>query len=346
MGDRLKVTALTGAASGPSPRFRVGQYRSQLESHGIALHWRPAPVSGFPPARRWLRPLWLPVAMAARVPGVAATWNADVTLIGREFISTLDTLEFMTRRPRVFDVDDAIWLRRGGGFARRIARRMDVVVAGNAYLAEWFGRHCPDVEILPTGVDCDRFVPDPGKRSGTAGPVVGWTGTSSNFPFLQEIEPALAEVMRERPDVRLRISSDRTPHFRHLPPERVDFVPWSPANEVSFIQSLDVGLMPLRDDAWSRGKCAYKMLLYLACAVPVVVSPVGMNAEVLAAADVGLGAGNPDRWRTALLDLLDDEPGRMRMGAQGRELVASRFSLQVLGGRLAGILKRAAGGAG
>lgn len=345
MGDSLKVTALTGAKQVPSARFRLEQYIPLLGSHGVELNWRPAPVSGYPPARRWLRPLWLPVALAARVPGVVASWDSDVTFIGREFISTLSTLESFTRRPRVFDVDDAIWLRRGGGFARHLARRMDIVVAGNNYLAEWFGRYCSDVEILPTAVDCDRFVP--GEKPFSSGKegslVIGWSGTSSNFPFLYEIEQALARVMRERPDVQFHVSSDRPPGFRHLPAERVRFVPWSMDNEVGFIQSLDVGLMPLRDSEWSRGKCAYKMLLYLACGIPVVVSPVGMNAEVLQAAAVGLGAGNSEQWRSGVLELLGDDRGRREMGAGGRELVVSRFSLSVLGEHLARILKRAAG---
>jgi len=343
MGDFLKVTALTGAKQVPSARFRVAQYIPHLGSHGVDLKWRPAPVSGYPPVRRWLRPLWLPVALAARVPGVVATWDSEVTLIGREFISTLSTLESLTRRPRVFDVDDAVWLRRGGGFARHLARRMDIVVAGNDFLAEWFGQYCPDVEILPTAVDCDRFVPgDESCPNGNA-VVVGWSGTSSNFPFLYELEQALARMMRERPDVQFHVSADRPPRFRHLPADRVRFVPWSMDNEVGFIQSLDIGLMPLRDSEWSRGKCAYKMLLYLACGIPVVVSPVGMNVEVLQAAEVGLSAGNPKQWSGRILELLDDERGRKELGANGRRLVVNQYSLAVLAGRLAGILRRAAG---
>ena len=343
MVDLLKVTALTGSTQVPSARFRVGQYLPRMRENGIDLNWLPAPVSGYPPVRRWLRPMWLPVAVAARFPGVAATWSSDVTLIGREFISTLSTLEFLTGRPRVFDIDDAVWLRRGGGFARHLARRMDIVVAGNEFLAEWFGRYCPDVEILPTAVDCDRFVPR--SESGTNGKptVIGWTGTSSNLPFLYEIEEALARVMRERPDVRFKVSSDRRPGFRHLPGDRVDYVPWSLDNEVGFIQSLDVGLMPLADNEWSRGKCAYKMLLYLSCGVPVVVSPVGVNAQVLQAAEVGLGARDHDEWRNGILALLADDGGLKEMGTRGRELVVENFSAAVLGGRLARILKRAAG---
>lgn len=345
MGDLLKVAGLTKSRQAPSSRFRVGQYVPLMPIHGIDLQWRPSSVSGYPPASKILRPLWLPTALAARVPGVVASWNADVTLIGREFISTLSTLEPLTRSPRVFDVDDAIWLRRGGGFARRLAGRMDIIVAGNEFLAEWFGNYCTDVEIIPTAVDCDRFVPGPvsAGRDEREITVIGWTGTSGNFPFLYDLEPTLAEVMRERPEVRFHVSADKAPAFRHLPADRVLFVPWSKENEAEFIQSLDVGLMPLQDSEWSRGKCSYKMLLYLSCGVPVVVSPVGMNKDVLEASEVGLGAENPEQWRSSIIDLLADDGARRAMGSNGRQLVQREFSLEVLASRLARVLKRAAG---
>ena len=101
--------------------------------------------------------------------------------------------------------------------------------------------------------------------------------------------------------------------------------------------------MPLADNEWSRGKCSYKMLLYLSCGVPVVVSPVGMNAQVLQAAEVGLGARDQNEWKTSILALLSDDGGRREMGATGRELIVEKFSTTVLGEHLARILKRAAG---
>ena len=342
MAERLQVAALTAGARDPSARFRVGQLAGPLAAHGVDVDWRPAPVSKYPPRVKWLRPFWLPLAVAARTPDVLASRRADVTLLNRELVSTLVTLEPWTGRPRVLDVDDAIWLHRGGGFARRLARLADGVVAGNQVVADWFSQHNANVRIVPTAVDTDRFRPAGAAVDGP--PTLGWSGTSSNFRFLEALQPALRDVLAARPDAVLRISSDRPPRLPDLPADRVLYEPWSLEREVPFLQSLDVGLMPLADDAWSRGKCAYKMLLYLSCGVAAAVSPVGMNVEVLEAADVGRGAADAAGWRDALLDLLADRDAARAMGARGRTLVEERYSLHALAPRLAGLLSTAARG--
>lgn len=343
MSEPLRVVALTGHRRTPSARFRVGQFVAPLATEGIALDWRPAPVSEYPPSSQWQRPLWLPTTLVARLPDILRTRSADLTLLNRELVSTLATWEGWTARPRIFDVDDAIWLRRGGGYAARLARQMDLIVCGNETLADWFAQHGPPVEILPTAVDTARFVP----RSADAREqplAFGWSGTSSNQGFLRELEPAWARVLRNRPDVRLRICSDREPAWRDLPPGQVDFVRWTPEVEVPFFQSLAVGLMPLVDSPWTRGKCSYKMLLYLSCGVPAVVSPVGMNRDVLAGGEVGCAATTPTQWADAILALLGDENGRAAMGRAGRQLVGDQYSVAVISRRWAHILRRVAAG--
>jgi glycosyltransferase involved in cell wall biosynthesis len=346
MSERLRVTALTGGKAVPSARFRVEQLAPALDRAGIDLDLRIARVSSFPPRNRWLRPLWLPATVLARIPAVAATHlgrpGNRVTLLQREFVSTLNTLEFATARPRVLDVDDAIWLRRGGGFAARLARQCDVVVAGNTYLAEWFGQHCERVEVLPTAVDTSLFAPSTAEVVESRPPAVGWIGTSPNYPSLLLWKDALREVLERFPELRLRLCADRPLPTGVFPEGRVDWVPWSPAAEVPFLRSLDLGLMPLADSPWARGKCSFKMLQYLACGVPAVVSPVGMNVEVLAGAEVGRAAAVPGEAAAAIIDLLQDEATRRSLGRAGRLLVQDRYSVDVVAPRLAGILRAAA----
>ncbi len=346
MRDPLRVSALTGDVRVPSARFRVGQFVAPLRALGVDLRWRPAPISNYPPRSPILRPLWLPATAAARLPSLTATWAADVTLLQRELVSTLATLEGLTRRPRVLDVDDAIWMKRGGGFAAGIARACDLVIAGNDFVADWFSGHSRRVEVLPTAVDTAKFHPRDGaeRAAGALPPVIGWSGTSSNLAFLVGIEGALARVLRERPRCRLAVCSDAPPRFSSLPADRVDYEPWRPATEAGFFQRLDVGLMPLTDDDWTRGKCSYKMLLYLACGAPVVVSPVGMNAQILAQAEVGFGAATEDAWVEALIALIDDAALGRKMGRAGVELVAARFSVAALAPRLAELLEDVARG--
>ena len=337
MTDALKVVALTGGRHVPGARFRVGQYVEPLRRLDVDLRWIPAPIPKHPPRVRPLRPFWFPLSVLGRVPGVVASRRADITLVTRELVSTFITLEPCLKRPLVVDVDDAIWLHRGGGFARRLGGLATAVVAGNSFVADWFSRHCSDVHIVPTAVDTDRFRPGSGENAHP--PTIGWSGTSTNLPFLESLQPALRRVMSERRDVVLKVSSDHEPRLRDLPADRVVFERWSAGTEVAFLRSLDIGLMPLADDEWSRGKCSYKMLLYLACATPAVVTPVGMNAEVLAAADVGRGADSEAAWVAALLDLLDDADARRAMGARGRDLVERNYSVDVLAPRLASIFK-------
>lgn len=344
MTERLRVIALTGGRSVPSGRFRVEQLVPALARAGVDVTVRPGRVSCYPPARRWLRPLWLPAAVLSRIPDVVATEGGQVTLLQREFISTLVTLEGLTRRPRVLDVDDAIWLIRGGGFAAKLAGSVDVTVAGNSYLAEWFGRYCARVEVLPTAVDTDRFLPavDADGHDGV-GPTIGWIGVAANYHYLGQWRDALQAIGRRHPGLRLRICADMPPPPGLLADGSWEWTPWSPAAEVPFLQSLDIGLMPLADTPWARGKCAFKMLQYMSCGVPAVVSPVGMNREVLDAGPGAVGAADAAAATAALEALLDDAPARRALGRQGRQLVLDRYSVTVVAPRLATILRRVGG---
>ncbi len=347
MAERLRVTALTGGAQVPSARFRVGQLAPALAACGVDLDIRHARVSSYAPESRLQRPLWLAATLAARLPDIAATRHSRVTLMQREFVSTMATIEGLTARPRVLDVDDAIWLNRGdGGFARRLARQVDVVVAGNRYLAEWFGTHGRRVEVLPTSIDTARFRPGSaaGAWAGGAARVIGWTGMAANFSYLAAWEEPVRAVLAAEPDVILRVCADRRPSLDRLPAGRWEWVPWSPEVEVPFLQALDIGLMPLADTPWARGKCSFKMLQYLACGVPAVVSPVGMNCEVLAQGDVGLGAADPDAAAAAMLALLADPDRRARMGQAGRDVVTTYYAVDVVAPRLAAILRDVAAG--
>jgi len=239
------------------------------------------------------------------------------------------TLEPLTRHPRVLDVDDAIYLHRGGRFAERLASQCDLVICGNDYLKNIFSQWNKNVRVIPTAVDTKRYFPKK-EIDATNRDVVGWTGTSGNFKYLYEIEPALAAVLKACPNIIFRVIADVKPAFRKIQERRIDFIRWSPENEIKGIQGMSIGIMPLSDSAWTRGKCSFKMLQYMACGVPVVVSPVGMNAQVLSLGAVGLGASNQNEWIAALVGLLRDKKEQVNMGINGRSIVEERFSIQVV----------------
>ncbi|MFN0172150.1 MAG: glycosyltransferase family 4 protein [Bryobacteraceae bacterium] len=333
----LKVAAYTAGATVPSARFRVRQYIPLLRGEGVEVHEHLSVLGSYPPCGTIRRLLWAPLVIAERTASALSSLSTDVTLFQREMVSTLLTAEPLTRGPRVLDVDDAIFLHRRGVTARRLAALCDLVICGNGYLAEAFSHWNRNVRILPTAIDTGRFVP--GTRSQRAGGRrIGWSGMSSGFRYLEEIAPALVRVMDRHRDVRLTLVADRLPVLPGIDPGRIEFIRWSENLEVAAVQSFTVGLMPLADDAWSQGKCSFKLLTYMACGTPAVASPVGMNAEVLATGG-GLAACTQREWEDSILHLLEDEGAAGRMGVGGRQKVEQHYSLRNLAPRLAGLLK-------
>ena len=338
-GKPLRVLAITPGVNVPSARFRVRQYVDVLRGHGIEVT-EAAPMFGtYPSASRIARPLWAAGAVISRSYTALRSRRYDLTLLQREMIRRQVTAEPFTRNPRVLDVDDAIWLTGGVSFARRLANLATRVICGNSFLADAFSSWHDDITVVPTGVDVGRFHPNRAyRREG----LIGWSGSSSGLEYVYAIEPALAKALSKFPHAKVRIVSDRPPRFRLLDPSRVDFVRWSPENEVRTIQEMSVGIMPVPRDEWGRGKCSCKMLLYAACAVPSIVSEVGMNSEVLGTSAVGLGVSSLDDWTDALDQFLSAPAQADPYGDRGRRLVEEKFAINVLAPQLADIMHTAA----
>ena len=329
----LRVAAFTGGVSVPSARFRVRQYIAPLAGYGIAVHESWPGFGAYPPRNRALRPAWLVGTLAQRLPQLAAARRADLVMLQREMVSTVPTVEGLTRRPRLVDIDDSMHLYRGGRAARRLAALADLVVVGNSWLAEIWRQWNPAVEILPTAVDVDRYPPATLPES----PTIGWIGSAGNLSYLAAIAPALSEVVRRFPGTTIAVCCDRPPQLAGLP---VRYVPWSDRIEADFLASITVGIMPLADGPWERGKCSFKMLQYMAAARPCVVTPVGMNKELLDTAELGFAARTPNEWTEALSHLLADRDFAERMGKTGRSLAAAQYSVAALVPRLAELLRR------
>jgi glycosyltransferase involved in cell wall biosynthesis len=328
----LKVAAFTAGATAPAARFRVRQYVKPLADHQIEANEYWPGLGAYPPRAYLLRPAWLLGTLAQRIPQLAAASRADIVLFQRELVSTLPTLEGFTRRPRIADIDDAIHLFRGGRAMRHLARLADLVIVGNDWLAQVWRRAHSAVEVLPTAVDTDRYIVAPLPDR----PVIGWIGTAGNLRYLRRVAPALAEVVRRFPQTEIAVCCDQRPDLGTLP---LRYVPWSEVVEGGFLASVSIGLMPLDDSDWERGKCSYKMLQYMAAGRPSVVSPVGMNGELLNEAGVGLAARTHEDWVGSLCALLADGEMAEEMGRAGRALAERRYSVHALAPRLAELLR-------
>jgi glycosyltransferase involved in cell wall biosynthesis len=334
----IKVTALTGSKHDPSSRFRVRQFIKPLQQLGIEVteYW---PLI----SRYKIEPLpWLVKALRRR--GLRAAQTSDITWLGRELISGRLSFEAEAGKKKVFDVDDAIWLayesQLGKDFSADIVKQCDGVIAGNQYLADHYERLGSKVWLVPTSVDTDAWKPKPTEDKRWT---IGWSGSWSNLKFLYKIEEPLAEFLARNLDTRLLIVCDRAPKFKKLPRDSWLFVPWSMQNEVGLVQFMNVGLMPLENSEWALGKCGFKMISYMSVGLPVIVSPVGVNAEILARGGVGIPAVSVEDWYPALDLLYKDRELGAQMGVAGRQVVEESYSVAANAPKLAAIFREVVG---
>ncbi len=346
----IRITALTQGRLKPSTRFRVRQNIPKLQELGIyvseyfpaidASQGVPFNLDPWPTIARFpIVAAWQGLKLGLRIPGIYQAPKSDITWLQRELLPGYLTLERMIASPFVFDVDDAIWLAKKDAAENvsKIASLATAVIAGNQYIADWFSSFNEHVVIIPTAVDisCFTLVKNASKSDFT----IGWIGTRANLSYLEEASPALVEFFKRFDDAVLFIVSDNPPKLPALPENRVRYVPWSESIEVESLHKMDVGIMPLPNNEWTRGKCSFKMLQYMACGIPVVVTPVGMNADILNMENVGFGASSKDEWLCALEFLYQNRTAAREMGATGRVVVAESFSTEVISRKIAEVFK-------
>jgi glycosyltransferase involved in cell wall biosynthesis len=259
----------------------------------------------------------------------------DLVFLQRNLTATLATWESLLRPPVIFDVDDAIFVGQRGSSAGRIARNAAMTICGNRFLADYFSDYSK-VVVLPTAVDDELFTP---AKMPYGKAVIGWSGSSSGLSYLYAVEEAIDQILRRIDGAVLKVVSDQPPRFSRIHPEKVIFERWRPERQVESLREFSVGLMPLEDSVWARGKCSYKMLTYMAVGIPVVVSPVGMNVEVLAHGVAGYSAATLDDWVGALETILTDVSLAESMGAVGRSIVESKYSRRVIAPQLIDVLR-------
>jgi glycosyltransferase involved in cell wall biosynthesis len=347
----MKVVFFTQGRRTPSSRFRAEQLVPGLEGRGIGCTVLPpypslqGELDRAWPRGAW-RALWKPLGVLSRARQLPRADEHDVVVIQRPlmpYASTVFERRVTRRRPAIFDFDDAIFHHAwgfGGVKVRRIVDLCQHVVVGNQYLADFVARPAKTT-IIPTVLDTDRWLPRPPPE----GPfTIGWTGLSSNLRELRPLVPVLAEVLRATRG-RLLVVVDQAPPawLRGLP---VEYAAWHPSTEVTALDAVDVGIMPLRDTPFNRGKCAFKLLQYMAREIPVVGSPVGANRDIVRHGVDGFLASGGDDWRRALLDLASDPNLRRRFGEAGRARVEAGFSVRAVLPRYVSVFSAvAAGGA-
>jgi len=223
---------------------------------------------------------------------------------------------------------------------KTICRLATHVMAGNPYLADYAKQTNQNVSIVPTTIDTEKYSVLPRERNPV--PVIGWSGSFSTVQHLDSLAGALRRLARTE---NFRLVVIGTPVYK-LDGVDVEALPWRSATEVSDLRQIDIGIMPLPDESWSRGKCGLKALQYMALGIPTVCSPVGVNSEIIQDGVNGFLAGTEDEWVAKLTQLLHDEKLRARLGAAGRATVETKYSAAVQAPRVYEILRSVVAKAG
>ncbi|MCP4614546.1 MAG: glycosyltransferase family 4 protein [Planctomycetes bacterium] len=235
------------------------------------------------------------------------------------------------RNPRIiFDFDDALFARtRTYGPESWLIHQLEtssLILAGNEYLANYARQYAERVDVIPTSVDVNRYRPLLEPYQGDDCLVIGWIGGPSTLEQLETLGPVFQELAANYSDIEVRVvGTTRTSLDRLLPTVCKS---WRFETEVADLQNFDIGVMPLVDDRWTRGKCGYKLLQYMATGIPSVASPVGVNAEIIDHGVNGLLASTPDEWRKSLEVLVQNQALRNKLGAAGRKKVVAEYSVE------------------
>lgn len=354
----LRVLALVPYPTGrvPGQRYRIEQWAPLLREEGIDVTFAPFLSSRgmdvlYRRGHTWTKVRETARGYLLRLGEVLRPGSHDVAYVYREAaLLGPPWIERLVSRklPLVYDFDDAIYLPSTSGAnawaavlksprkAAALCRLARHVTVGNETLAAFAAPLSRAVTIIPSTIDTAVYTVR--HRAPNPRPVVGWTGSVTTVPHIRTLAPVLARL-RSLVDHEVRvIGGERV----ELPGLDASWVPWRAETEVEDLRPLDVGLMPLPDDEWSRGKCGMKALQYMALGIPPVVSPVGVNATIVRDGENGFHARTEDEWVEKIALLLRDPELRARLGAEARRTVEETYCARVQTARMARVLREAA----
>ncbi len=314
-----KIAAICNRLDNPSFVHRFGQLGPLLKSQGASFE-----------------AFALPKEVACRWSLFRRLVEYDLVIIARKLFCWLE-LSYIRRVTKrlVFDLDDALmyadrpcsrllpsWRAR---LFHRTVRQVDHVVCGNEYLRQQTAKAREATTVIETPVDLKRYRLRPDLPSDKV--VMGWIGSASSSRYLEAKLPLLDQILRRYENVSLKVVSNKAVSY---PGMDITNKSWSERDELADLQSFDIGLMPLPDDKWTRGKCGFKILQYFAVGTPAVASPVGINSQIVEDSVSGFLPSSDQQWLECIGQLIQNRDLRRSMGLSGRRRVEQRYSTDLL----------------
>ena len=327
----------------PASRYRAIQLFPYLEKHGLKIKTAASRPEKYSPNSQnsIIFGLALVIKIIVRLFQISLIFWADIVIIQRELtpygIGHLELLIAKLHKKVIFDYDDALeisyraahpFIQRMGNeqIFQKLLKSMNLIIVGNKMLSQYAEKFNQNIVIIPTTINTDLYLPITTKSNKI--PVIGWMGTSGKLKNLKLVSPALNKLSDERFKFKLRIISNEVPRSIINNHPFTEFTPWSAESEIKDLQNFDIGIMPLEDTEWNRGKCGFKLIQYMSVGLATVSSPVGVNEEIITNSINGFSAKSPDEWYTALKILLADQNTRIQQGKNARKTIEDRYSLK------------------
>ncbi|HEU4507904.1 MAG TPA: glycosyltransferase family 4 protein [Pyrinomonadaceae bacterium] len=339
----------------PSQRYRLEQWEPLLRERGVQITYAPFEDEElhallYKPGLMGKKLERVTRALGRRMSLVKSVRDYDLVYILREAAllgpPVFERLIHQRGVPIVFDFDDAVFVSYkspSNGYlsylkfaskTKTICRMASHVMAGNPYLADYARQVNDHVTVIPTTIDTDKYQP-PARKDSSGPPVIGWTGSYSTVQHLDTLRGALKKLAA-RESFRLRVIG--TPTYECAPID-VEAMQWRANTELDDLSAIDIGVMPLPDDRWSKGKCGLKALQFMALGIPTVCSPVGVNSDIIQDDENGFLAGTEDEWVDKLSRLIRSHELRQRLGQAGRVTIEEKYSAKTQSPRVYEIFK-------
>lgn len=327
----------------PSQRFRFEQYLGFLENNGFECEFswllNEQDDKYYYRKGKLFRKGWILFKSIWKLTKeIFQASNYNIVFVQREAFmlgTTFFEKQFARKAKLIFDFDDSIWLQniseankmlsvfKDAGKTKKIIELADLVIAGNKHLADYAQRFNKNVVIIPTTIDTNEYYPVQKKPNNKI--CIGWSGSVTTIPHLETQIEAFREIKKKYGEkVYFKIIGDANFYDDEL---AVKGLPWRKEDELNELNEFDIGTMPLPDTEWAKGKCGLKGLQYMALEIPTIMSPVGVNSEIICDGKNGFLAGSKEEWVTKLSQLIESETLRNELGKEGRQTVLDKYSV-------------------